>query len=105
MFTGKLDRLLTLQTNTPTQDTHGEPIESWANTTTMWAEQLSQSIVEKFTGEQDAGFRFVHWRVRYRAGITNLQRILDPDSNAYNIHGKIEVGRKHYYILKTELVI
>lgn len=104
MFSGKLDKLITIQTNTPSQDGFGEPVASWSTLATVWAERMNPKVSEKFTGSQDAGFKSIDWRVRYRGDITNLMRV-SFGGQIYDIKGVIDVGRNHYHILQTESVV
>lgn len=104
MFSGKLDRLVTLETNTPSADTHGQPIESWSTIASVYAEKMNPKAVERYVNNQDAGFRTVVWRIRWRSDVDNLDRVT-YDSNNYQVKGVTEVGRKHYLLLLTEAIL
>ena len=106
MMVGKLDRLITIETNTPSQDSYGEPIASWSTLATVYAEKVKPVVAQRFTGEQDAGFKKVVWRIRYRSDVVNdnLLRI-NYDGQTYDVKGTIEVQRRHYLLLMTESVI
>ena len=102
--TGKMDRRILIETNTPAQDSFGDPVESWGTLGTVWAEKLSAKAFEKFTGEKLTGFRQIGWMIRYRSDVTNLHRVVF-DSENYLIMGVTEVGRKKSLVLTTEAVI
>ena len=101
---GKLDRRIVLETNTPSQDTYGDPIESWSTLDTVWAEKLTANAFEKFTGEKLAGFRRIAWMIRHRTDVDNLARVVYNSEN-YEVLGVTEVGRKKGLIITTEAVI
>lgn len=104
MFTGKLDRYVTLESNTPSADGYGEPIESWSTIANVYAEKMNPKAVERYVNYQDAGFKNHVWRIRWRSDVDNLDRLVHNSEN-YNIIGVTEVGRKHYLLLMTELII
>ena len=102
-FCGKLNKLIVIQVNTPTQNSCNELIDSWATFATVYAEELSNKVSERFLGDQYAGFSNVNWRIRYLSGVTNLMRI-SYNSVIYDIEGVSEVGRKEQ-ILVTKAVL
>ena len=102
--TGKMDRRILLETNTPSQDTYGDPIESWGTLGTVWAEKLSARAFEKFTGEKLTGFRHIGWLIRYRSDVDNLARVVFDGEN-YMVLGVTEMGRKKGLIINTEAVL
>ena len=104
MIISKLDRRIALETNTPSQDTYGDPIESWGALDTVWAEKLTSKAFEKFTGEKLAGFHQIAWMIRHRTDVDNLARVVYDNIN-YEVLGVTEVGRKKGLILTTEAVI
>ena len=104
MIIGKLDRRIALETNTPSQDTYGDPIESWGALDTVWAEKLTSKAFEKFTGEKLSGFNQIAWMIRHRTDVDNLARVVYDGEN-YEVLGVTEVGRKKGLILTTEAVI
>jgi len=101
---GKLNRRVVLETNAPTQDSYGEPIESWSTIATVWASKLSATASEKFKGEQLAGHRTIVWRIRYRTDVDNLDR-LTYGGEKYNVEGVTEEGNKDALILITEAIL
>lgn len=101
---GKLNKRVVLETNTPTQDGYGEPIESWSTIASVWAGKLSAKASESFRGEQNAGFRVTVWRIRYRTDVDNLDR-LTYGGEKYNVTGVTEEGNKDALILTTEAIL
>lgn len=102
---GKLNRRIQLQNDSVGQDTYGEDIQSFTTFATVWAELLSQKASEKFTGNQFAGFEATHWRIRYRADIDHLSRVV-YDGKIYEVQGVMEgMGRKQEMILITKAIL
>ena len=101
MFTGKLNRRVIIEDNTPVQSSTGEPVEAWATFATVWAELMKPSVAERFLGDQFAGFRGIVWRIRYRSDITNLMRVVYSSVN-YDITGVYESGYKQDLIIVSE---
>jgi len=104
MFTGKLNRRVTIESNTPSQSTTGEPVESWSTLDTVWAEMMKPSVAERFMGDKFAGFRGIVWRIRYRSDIDNLMRVVYSSVN-YDIVGVYESGYKQDLIIVSEAVL
>jgi len=108
MLTGKMDRLITIQSNSPSQDSYGEPIESWSELDQVYAEKMNPRVAERFTGQQFAGFKGLVWRIRWRSDITAalapLMRI-SYDSVTYGIKGVYEIGRNQELILESEAIV
>ena len=104
MFTGKLNRRIVIEDNTPVQSSTGEPVEGWATFATVWAEMMKPSVAERYIGDQFAGFRGIVWRVRYRSDITNLMRVVYSSVN-YDITGVYEMGYKRDLLIVSEAVL
>jgi len=101
---GKMNKRVVLESNTPAQDGYGEPIESWSTIATVWAEQLSAKGSERFRGEQNSGFEDIVWRIRYRTDVDNLDR-LTYNGKTYDLLGAIEEGNKDSLILSTRAIL
>ncbi len=104
MFTGKLNRQILIQQNTPVQDGFGEPIESWGSLATVWAEKMSPKVAERYTGHQFNGTRSIVWRVRWRSDVTELMRVVYNSIN-YDIIGTYELGMNQDLIIVTEAIL
>jgi len=78
MLTGRLRERVAIQASTPSQNTSGELIESWATEATVWAQVLPGSISERFAASagQRASEVTQTVRIRYRADITPKKRFL-----------------------------
>ncbi len=81
---GHLDRRITVQQNTPAQDAAGQPVESWADLATVWAEVVPVGGTELFQARQFGAETVVKFRIRYRGDVTRAMRVV-YDSDNYDI--------------------
>jgi len=81
---GRLDRWVTIQQDTPTQDAAGEPIASWADLATVWAEVVPVGGAEVFAAQQFGAETVIKFRTRYRGDVTRKMRVV-YDSDNYDI--------------------
>lgn len=99
---GLLDQRVTLQTATVTRDTVGGPVETWADTVTVWAQ------VKPLSGKQIAQAQQVSADIskavtlRYRTGITAAMRIKFNDNTTAKIHWIEEYRREGRLVLACE---
>lgn len=71
----KMDRRITIQVATTTQNSYGEEIETWSDLSTVWAQFLPGGGSERFTAQQVYAETQARFRIRWRGGITPLNRI------------------------------
>ena len=92
MISARLDRKITIQQPTTTYNDYGEPVESWSDLASVWAEVKQQSAREMWesgkVSEVEAMFR-----IRYRSGIDSTYRVVYDNTN-YDITGVREIGRQ-----------
>lgn len=92
---GELDRAIVLQVSTSTQDESGDPIVTWADEETIWAQWLPAGTREAYLAQQ-----------RLAAHIDGVLRVYDLDTRptpdryrvvfdgrAFDIQGVTEMGR------------
>jgi SPP1 family predicted phage head-tail adaptor len=84
MRAGNLRNRITIQQSTPSQDTFGEPILTWATYTRPWAEIKHGSGSEPYSGDQYAAISNVEFKIRYDAGVNERMRI-SWDSRLFDI--------------------
>lgn len=89
----KMDRRITIQALTTTQDGAGQPIESWADLATVWAWKRPFRGGERFLARQVVGQAVTTFVIRYLAGVTIKHRIVDG-SEHWNIADIRELGRQ-----------
>ena len=90
---GAMDRRITLQTATETQDGYGEPVPTWSTLATVWASVRPERASEQFEGDQEHATRQTIFRIRYRSDVNEKTRI-SYGSQVYDITGIIEIGRR-----------
>lgn len=98
---GSMNRSISIEQNTPTQDAYGEPIEGWSTLAPVWANWLSQKATEKFTTDQFAGFEMSGWKIHYRSDVDTTMRVLH-EGRYYDIEGVEEIGYKEGTLLITK---
>lgn len=78
MQAGRLRERVAIQASTPSQNSSGELIESWATETTVWAQVSAGSVSERFSAAagQRASEISQTVRMRYRTDITPKKRLL-----------------------------
>lgn len=79
MQTGKLNRRITIQSRTTTQDGAGQPVETWSDVATVWADIRNPSGLS-FAGETikagvEASTVRLSVRIRYREDIDPGMRV------------------------------
>lgn len=76
---GSLDRVITIQRNTPVQDDIGEYIDSWANVTDLRARVLTTlggRNQDTFEDDQELPQGQIRLRTRFLADLTTNDRLL-----------------------------
>lgn len=102
MQPGALDRRVTIQQATTTQDIYGEPIETWATIATVWAKQSDIRGRERFTSETELAVRTATFRIYWMDGIDEKMRLIDADGTVYEIEGIAGDKRQNWLELSCE---
>lgn len=92
MRIGDLDRRIVVQQASTTQDSYGQPIETWTAVATVWAQVTPMRGRETFGSEQVLDRGPQRFRIRYRSDVT-VQHRLSYNDIIYQIHDVQEVGR------------
>ncbi|MCK9497108.1 MAG: phage head closure protein [Dehalococcoidia bacterium] len=92
MRAGRLDRRITLQRFTATQDAYGEPIETWADYVTVWARVEPLRGRERFEAQREHAEVDTRFHLRYRDDLTVEDRIT-YEGDLYDIEAILETGR------------
>lgn len=91
---GRLDKRITIQRKTLTDNDYGEPVETWADLITLWAIYLPARGTERFAAAQQIAEIDTVFRIRYRQGITVMDRIV-YNERTYDIKAVVDMcGRK-----------
>lgn len=101
MRAGKLDRRITIQRATTTPNGRNEPIASWADLATVWAQQRPNRGQERFTAQEVAGQSVMTFHIRYRRDLTVQDRI-SYQGKIWDILDIREVGRN--VVLEIDVV-
>lgn len=84
MRAGRLDKRITIEQVSTSQNAKGEPIESWSTLDTVWAEVYPVRGSETFEGQQVYAENTLGFRIRYRSDVTRKMRI-DHGGTKYDI--------------------
>lgn len=103
MAIGNLDRCIVLQDWTLTQDSYGQPIESWTETAKTKAWVRYKSGNESLAANKETATADCIFTIRYRASITEKTRVIF-DGHTYDIIHIAESGRRKYLDLTAKKV-
>ena len=92
MYAGQLKNKVTLQTLTETVDPIGQPINTWVDVATVWADIRYLSGLESIKSDADVSIAKVSIRVRYRADIKPSMRAV-CDGVIYQIKAVLPSGK------------
>lgn len=90
MRAGRLRQRITLQTNTPTVNSFGERVESWADTATVWASINPQNAREFLAAGIQAQQVSHMIEIRYRGSVTPEMRVKFTDRESSTRYFDIE---------------
>jgi SPP1 family predicted phage head-tail adaptor len=104
---GLLDRRITIQSATITQNAIGEAISTWSNFATVWASVEPISGREFWAMQQVHAEVTVRIRIRYLAGVLPKMRITGSGSKVFNIEAIINPAERngHLELLCSEGVV
>jgi len=102
MRAGKLDRRVSLQTATDSQDAYGQAISTWATTYTVWADVFPMPYTEQVEGDRKTEQTLFKVRIRYQSGVIPTMRLV-YNSQYYDIISINEGNRQEYLDLIVQL--
>jgi SPP1 family predicted phage head-tail adaptor len=94
MNSGRMRHRITIQQSTQTQDSYGEPIDSWAEYATVWASVEPVQGRELWAQQQVQSEITIRIRIRYLSGVTSAMRVLFG-SRVLSIEHVIDVKEQH----------
>lgn len=97
MQAGKLRHRVTFETSTVSQNDYGEPVDSWADITTVWARVQPTAGKERFAAmQQQSGIDYVI-ECRYQSALSDLaaEDRATFDSKTYDIKAVINVDERN----------
>jgi SPP1 family predicted phage head-tail adaptor len=94
MRAGRLDRRITIESATTTQNEYGETVETWSS----FAANIPATVTplrgrELFAAQQVVATSELKVQIRYMAGITEAMRVV-YDGVTYGIQHVAEIGRR-----------
>lgn len=103
---GDMNKLIIIQTQTTTQDSYGQPQDTWADTYTVYANIKPLVGKEYFQAQQIQSDLTHDVTTRYRTGIKPKMRI-KYGSRYFEIHAVIDPEEAHQwmYLKCREVVI
>jgi SPP1 family predicted phage head-tail adaptor len=96
---GELDKRITIQSYTTTQNSYGEETKSWSDLVTVWAAVEPLQGREYWAAQKVNAELTVQFRIRYRAGITPKMRVYYDSRYFYIISGVNPKQRNEELIL------
>jgi SPP1 family predicted phage head-tail adaptor len=93
MKAGRLDRRVTLQTCTISQEADGGVLRTYQDLATVWASVAPEKGQETFSDDQPLARQSVVFTIRYRAGVLPKGRV-QYQGRFYNIRDVSEIGRR-----------
>lgn len=101
MRAGKLRTpMMLLQRTQSGTDADGQPTFTYPTTgPRVWVGRAAFRGRELFEARAELGADVERLRVRYRSGLTRLDRLKDPDGNVYHIEGVENVDARNHEML------
>lgn len=104
MRIGALNCSVTIQHLTSDQDEIGQPVTTWADVATVWADIRHISGIEAVKADATASTVRASIRIRYRTDVNAGMRVLHG-STVYNITAVLpDVAKKQYVDLVCEVI-
>lgn len=93
---GELDRFITIEKATTSQDNAGEKVETWSTFAQVWAKKKSAAGDERYSAKQ-VRVEYLHvYRIgfypNFDPGASETMRVVDG-SQTFGIHSIVEIGR------------
>jgi SPP1 family predicted phage head-tail adaptor len=92
MQAGKLNRRVTIEQQSTTQDEYGQPVETWTEVATVWADIRDITGKEFVSAQATQNPVQTKITIRYRAGILPAMRVVHG-SDTYNIEAVLGQDR------------
>lgn len=93
MHAGRLDRRVSLQSRTLTQDAQGQNVETWSTLAQVWARKVDAAGREYFAAQGVQAEANSVFEIRYRSDVTVLHRLV-YDGLQHDIVRIEEIGRR-----------
>ena len=100
MRAGQLNNRVVIQANTPSDNTFGEPVRSWATLATVWAEVETMNGAEGLASGAERTSSPVVFTMRHRTDVTSDHRIT-WDGGEYDIESVENVAGRNKLLRVT----
>ena len=104
MNPGKMNRRITIQVRTLTQDATGGRVETWADAFHCWAELVTSKAAESIVADSDRAQDTRQFRIRWKSGIASGTHRVLYQLAFFDITGITEEGIKTALILDCRSV-
>lgn len=105
MNIGSMDKRITIQTKTVTYNSYNEPIESWADTSTVWAGIINSGGGEFYAAQKLNADTQSVFHIRHYAGLTTLNRIKYGSRIFEILHvNNVDEGNREMLVSAKEVV-
>lgn len=101
MRSHKLDRVITIQTKTTSQNEYGDVTEGWADVATVHAQRLEARTSDFLRAESEGTEALRVYRIRWRPYLALDDRVIEGGSE-FNIKSIVELGRREGLELRCE---
>lgn len=102
MRIGRFDTPIQIQEKTVTQNSIGDPVETWAKFADAWASVRYMTATERFQSDGLHSYQAINFRVRFVEGVLPTMRI-SFDSKYYRIVGISVLGRSEGLDITAEV--
>lgn len=104
MRAGTLNSRITIQQLAAGQDSLGQPVQTWSDVATVWANIKQSSGSETIRSDRELSVVRASIRIRYKTGLNAGMRVV-AGADVYEIRAVLgDVGGKEYTDLVCELV-
>lgn len=93
MRAGRLDRRVTLQKPTRTQDDFGQAVETWSDVATVWAGVRQTAGSEFLQAQSETNEQQIVFTMRYRADVRETWRVVWEGRN-FDVIEVRQLGRR-----------
>lgn len=97
MQAGKFNNRIIIQQRTSTQDAIGQPVQTWSDVATVWADIKHPSGLAAIKADADVSLVRASIRIRKRAGIDAGMRVV-RGADVYDIQAVLPVENGKVYL-------
>lgn len=100
MNIGRMTKKITIRSSTRANNSYGEPVETWADFATKWAEVNTKTLAEDFIADKKRTREPIEFRIRYTSGVTNQMKVV-YGGNDYDILSVVNTDLKNKEMILT----